>query len=515
MSRFSRRSFFKWSGITAAAILTPLSGYAGYQWSRMDITNSGKVQFAQPLAIPPVIDLEPDRDGRATPELDIRPGVSSFVPGSSTPTWGINGTYLGPTLRGKRGTTVAPRITNNLPEITTLHWHGMELPARADGGPHQMIDPGGTWMPEWMIDQPAATLWYHPHPHGTTRQHVYRGLAGLFLVEDDQPTGLPDTYGVDDIPLIVQDKRFSGDGSLDESELDFSIINSLGLLGDTILVNGTWGPVLDIRDELVRFRILNGSNARIYDFAFTDQREFQVIAADSGYLPAPVTVNHVQLSPGERSEIVVKFTPGESVLLRSQPPDLGTMPLYGRVIGGDDQFDVLLIRAASSLRPSRVIPASLPAPPPIPQTGTLPERSFSLGTRSINGDKVDMDRIDFVVPLGTPETWKIKNAQGIPHNFHVHNAMFQVLDIDGHPPPPALAGFKDTVYVPPLQTVRFAVQFGQFADPFTPYMVHCHLLAHEDSGMMLQFVMVEPGTEDQVNRQLPPSSPASGQHHHP
>jgi FtsP/CotA-like multicopper oxidase with cupredoxin domain len=271
--------------------------------------------------------------------------------------------------------------------------------------------------------------------------------------------------------------------------------------------------VLDVRSELMRFRILNGANSRIFDLVFADRREFRVIASDSGFLPAPVTVDHLQRSPGERFEILVRMTPGESVLLQSQPPDLGTLPLYGRLIGGDDHFDLLELRAASTLQPATAIPDFLPSPPPVTLSSYPSKRSFSLGTRSINGNKMQMDRIDFVVPLGPPEIWTVKNAQGIPHNFHVHNAMFQVMEIDGHAPSPEFAGFKDTVYVPPLQTVKFAVRFGQFADPHTPYMVHCHLLAHEDSGMMQQFVMVEPGTEDQVPMVLPAASPVPGHEH--
>jgi FtsP/CotA-like multicopper oxidase with cupredoxin domain len=504
MPTFSRRSILKWTGIATAAFITPATGYAGYRWTQLDTTNAGSVQFEHTLSIPPLLDLAPDASGRVTPELALQAGRTELLPSTLTDTWGINGTYLGPTIRARRGDILAPRITNHLPEATTIHWHGMELPAIADGGPHQMIEPGATWSPVWTVDQPAATLWYHPHPHGVTKEHIYRGLGGLFYVEDGLATGLPHDYGEDDIPLIIQDKQFTDDDALSNDGIGFDLINSIGLLGSTILVNGTWGPVLEVTTGLVRLRILNASNARIYDLVFADQRAFHVVGSDSGLLPAPVMVDHVQISPGERFELVVSMTPGESVLLRSRPPDLGTMPLYGRVIGGDDQFDLLLLRAANSLRPSEPLPVQFPAPEPIAAGSSEAIHTFSLGTRSINGKKMKMDRIDFVVPLGAEQIWTVKNAQGIPHNFHIHNSMFQVLEIDGKAPPPELAGFKDTVYVPPLQSVRFAIRFGQYADPATPYMVHCHLLAHEDAGMMQQFVMVEPGTEDQVDRELSP-----------
>ncbi|MBM7093806.1 multicopper oxidase domain-containing protein, partial [Streptomyces sp. S12] len=141
--------------------------------------------FDNALAIPPLAESTVEQDGTRVFSLRMQAGETEFRDGVRTPTWGFNGTYLGPTLRAKRGEKVRVRITNELGEASTVHWHGMHLPARMDGGPHQMIAPGGTWTPHWTVDQPAATLWYHPHPHGKTEEHVRRGLAGLFLLDDD------------------------------------------------------------------------------------------------------------------------------------------------------------------------------------------------------------------------------------------------------------------------------------------------------------------------------------------
>jgi len=162
---------------------------------------------------------------------------------------------LGPTLRARRGEAVAFAIDNELPEPTSVHWHGMHVPARRDGGPHQSIEPGARWEPSWTVNQPAATLWYHPHPHGSTEKHVYRGLAGLFLVDDDttDTLDLPKTYGLDDIPLIIQDRRFTADGALDESDP-----TDVGLLGDTIVTNGIAGAHLPVSTCLIRLSVLNG-----------------------------------------------------------------------------------------------------------------------------------------------------------------------------------------------------------------------------------------------------------------
>ena len=143
----------------------------------------------RPLAIPPLAPSTRDAAGRRVVELVAAPGTSSFLPGVATPTWGYGGLpFGGPTVRVARGDDVVLRVTNRLPETTTTHWHGASVPARADGGPHQPIAPGATWEASWRVDQPAATLWYHPHPHGQTERHVHRGLFGLFLVDDDVPT---------------------------------------------------------------------------------------------------------------------------------------------------------------------------------------------------------------------------------------------------------------------------------------------------------------------------------------
>lgn len=199
----------------------------------------GQVPFENRLAVPPLADSELDSEGRRVFTLTAESGESELRPGEETETWGFNGSHLGPTLRASRGEEVVVDVRNRLDEATTVHWHGMHLPAAADGGPHQVVEPGASWTPSWEIDQPAATLWYHPHPHGDTEKHVYRGLAGLFILDDAEEAelDLPREYGVDDVPVIVQDKRFADEGSLIEDERE-----RLGILGDTLLVNGTYGP---------------------------------------------------------------------------------------------------------------------------------------------------------------------------------------------------------------------------------------------------------------------------------
>ncbi|WP_374999584.1 multicopper oxidase family protein [Aeromicrobium sp. CTD01-1L150] len=460
-----------------------------YTAARVDTV--GAVDFERPLDVPPLAASRLDADGTRVFELQMQQGSSDLGQGRETPTWGINGDHLGPTVRATRGEDVRVEVTNDVGEDTTLHWHGMHLPARMDGGPHQMVAPGETWRPTWTIDQPAATLWYHPHLHGSTAEHVYRGMAGMFIIDDEQSTGLdlPDEYGVDDVPLIVQDKSFTDDGELQKSGSFFS---DLGVLGDTILVNGTPGPYLDVETELVRLRLLNGSTGRTFTFALDDERTFDVVATDGGLLAEPVSMRTLQLAPGERGEIVVRMRAGETRVLRS-------LPVAGddnRFAGGDSRFDVMELRAAETLRPSAPVPGSLVEVQRLREEDADAERSFRLTGTSINGRSMDMHRIDETVEVGSTEIWSVRNDNGgTHHSFHVHDVQFQVLDIDGEAPPAHLSGWKDTVWLPNRQTVRLIMRFADHTDPDVPYMYHCHMLRHEDQGMMGQFVVVEPGQE--------------------
>jgi FtsP/CotA-like multicopper oxidase with cupredoxin domain len=480
--------------ILAAAGLAvlALAASACTLYSRADLNTVGDVSFENELAVPPLLEPQ-EKDGRKIFELTLQQGSAELLPGKPAETWGVNGAYLGPTLRADRGDQVELRVHNELPEMTTIHWHGMHLPAEADGGPHQTIEPGATWTPSWEIDQHAATLWYHPHPHGETADHVYRGVAGLFIVDDPETSGLalPGDYGVDDIPLIIQDKRLDDDGELDFSQ---DLISPTGRLGRTTLVNGTSSPYLDVGDERVRFRLLNGSNARVYNVGFADEREFDLIATEGGLLETPQRIDRIQLSPGERAEIVAAFEPGERIVLRSFEPELGTNFWERRFAGGDDSFDLVEIRAAASLAPSPEVPDTLGAHEHYHLEDATRTRSFELSGQSrINGRKMDMSRIDEVVRPAATEIWKVRNAAGTPHNFHVHGVSFGVLDYAGEEPPLHLTGLKDTVYVPPDKTVTLLVRFPDYPDPDSPYMFHCHILQHEDRGMMGQFVLAEPG----------------------
>jgi FtsP/CotA-like multicopper oxidase with cupredoxin domain len=473
------------------------------------LSNVGELSFANKVRIPPLLEGKPDGSGRRVFRLTAQTGESGLLPGKQTPTWGINGALLGPTLRARRGQKVSVSLTNSLPDATTLHWHGMHLPAEMDGGPHQMVRPGADWNPEWEISQPAATLWYHPHPHGSTADHVLRGIAGMFIVEDDEAdrSGLPNSYGVDDIPLILQDRQFNDDGTLDLSGATFmqslAGVGSPGVLGDTILVNGTYDPHVEVSTTLVRFRLLNGSGARTYNLGFTDSREFHLVAQENGLLEKPLPLRRLQLTPGERAEIVVAFKPGERVVLRSFEPELGLQFPTARLGGQEDTFDMIEVRARDRLTESRPLPDTLRG---APSAISVPEkartRSFTFNSFTINGKSMDMSRIDEVCPAGEVEIWEVTGDAEVVHNFHVHGATFNVIEYAGKKPDAWLRGPKDTVRVPPGDTMRLAVALPPHTDAKTPYMYHCHILRHEDLGMMGQFTVVEPGTESGAPRTI-------------
>lgn len=446
--------------------------------------------FETPLPIPPLAESRVV-DGIRTFALRAQQGTWQFRPGQDTATWGFDGPCGGPTLRAQVGERVAIEVTNDLPEATSAHWHGMHLPAAMDGGPHQMIEPGEVWRAEWVVDQDPCTLWYHPHPHGATERHVYRGLAGLFYLDPEPGSAraalearLPHTYGVDDIPVVIADKSFDDAGELVIDDGG----NEVGFLGDVVTVGGVTGARLEVTTALLRLRILNASTARTYSLGLPGE-QMRLIASDGGLLPSPLEVAQVRLSPGERAEVLIALQPGADVRLHSFAPELGAVAAPFAV-GANDSFDVLRLVAADELTGSAQVPEQL-AEPTLPDPGAVGvRRRFELQGRQINGAQMDMARIDERVQVGEVELWTVRNLDLSPHNFHVHDVQFQIRAIDGEPPPPELAGRKDTVYLEPRRDYELLMQFTDYTDAQWPYMYHCHLLRHEDEGLMGQFVVV-------------------------
>ena len=432
-----------------------------------------------PLSIPPL--LEPTMvDGVARYDLSIGPAQHDYGPAGMADTYSYNGlSVLGPTLRLRSGDSVAISVTNELAQLTTTHWHGADVPAEDDGSPHSPIAPGTTWVADFDVIQPAATLWYHPHAHGFTAEHVYRGAAGLLIIDDDNPAGalLPSTYGVDDIPVIIQDRDFTAAG-----QLDFAIDeDDDGNLDNTLTVNGAIAPYVETPTGLVRLRLLNGSQARIYELSVAGAAMTK-IASDGGYLAAPVVIDELVLAPGDRAEIVVNVGAEPVALLDGA---LGRM---------------LELRPNGSTSGAGVLPDKLADIDRISESEITVDRAFNMSdfrnfwefspTWGINGVQFDVNRIDQTVQLGATERWTLSSDDG-EHVFHPHQIQFQILTINGEPPPPEESGWEDSVWVNGQREVVIAARFHSYAAEATPYLFHCHVLDHEDLGMMGQFRIVE------------------------
>ena len=487
-----------------------LSGMTCY-WLVFIRTTNGGLNFENRLRIPDQL-FGTMVDGRRQFHLTVAEGSREFLPGKQTPTAGVNGPYLGPTVRLRRGEDVDLIVRNNLDEMTTMHWHGMHVPARMDGTPHQKINPGESWIASFQVNQQAAPLWYHPHPHGTTGRQVYRGVSGFMWIDDENSDALdlPRTYGVDDIPLVIQDRQFGDDGA-------FRFALSQGAVyGNTMLINGTWSPFLEVEARRIRFRLLNGSNARIYYIGFQDNRVFHQIATDGGFLETPLRTNRVVLAPGERAELLVDFSDGAEAVLKSFP-EAGFLETIASFFGGigTGNLQLLKILPRPTNRPSHALPERLNQISRIDASRAAKTRPMVLGGPvrggrggrggqlgpPINGKIMDMARIDEVVRLGDTEIWEVTNRGGQPHPFHVHLVQFQILDRNGQPPTGADLGWKDTVLVPTGDVVRIIMPFERYADPRVPYMYHCHIMEHEDNGMMGQFLVVEdPGELSKLTR---------------
>jgi blue copper oxidase len=456
------------------------------------LAQSESVHFTRRLPIPPLIDAA--KQGNAV-NLKVTSGRHAYVKGKPTRSYGYSGTVLAPTVRLRRGDEVEMTVENALDVDTTVHWHGLLVPGDVDGGPHQVIKSGSAWRPRLKVEQPASTAWFHPHLHHDTARQIYMGLAGLIIVDDgsDASLGLPRKYGVDDLPIILQDRSFDSDGSL-MYDLDPLTIQ-YGLRGNTIIVNGVINPVANVPSGLVRLRILNAANAQNFDLRFSDRRAFHVIASDAGYLSTPVALKLLRISPAERFEILVDFANRKPVMLETDPDT--AMGIFGAVSQAGTAEFVSIMRFEPTATAARVkdVPVRLSEPAGASPDRAVHRRQFLLdsgicgGQRPtemgmlpgmcINGKTHDLARIDVETELGTLEVWEIV-SRGMAHPFHVHGASFRILSLSGAPPPAHLAGWKDVVLVE--DGAELLVAFNHPATREHPFMYHCHILEHEDAA---------------------------------
>ncbi len=467
--------------------------------------------FAQnPLAIPTALT-------GTTFNLNVQNGTTQFWPGINTPTFGINGNILGPTLIINKWDWVTMNVTNSLTgtgNSTTMHWHGLHVPAMDDGGPHQIILQGSTWSPTFQMLNNASTFWYHPHGNLKTDLQVSKGLAGMIIVKDsiESALTLPRTYGVDDFPVVVQTKAFD-------------VLNQIAIsteLDTLVLVNGTPYPYLNAPAQVIRLRLLNGSSMRTFNFGFTANKSFKMIATDGGLLDSAITLTRIRLSPGERAEILLDLQgmQGQTISLNSFSSELPN-GIYGcgnlTGMGGATildynlnplngaNFSILQLNVvAPTVSPVTTTPTALTTNTPF--TAFTFSRNFTfapvtmgpsqmlIGPFDINGAVFNMNVINVTTYLNATEKWRITNNTSIAHPFHIHDVEFDILNINGGAVPNFEKGKKDVVLVMPQQYVEFVTKFEDFADDSVPYMYHCHLLHHEDDGMMGSFIVLDTTT---------------------
>ena len=419
--------------------------------------------------------------------------------------------YLGPIIRVRRGQRVRIHFTNQLPEATVMHWHGLHVPPEVDAHPSLLVQPRQSYVYEFDVLNRAGMYWFHPHPDGRTARQVYQGLAGLFLVTDEEETaaGLPTNSA--DVPLVLQDR-------LIDAENQFVYPGNLGMdgfLGDRMLVNGRPDFTLAVTRHAYRLRLLNGSNARIYKLAWSDGTPLQVIGTDGGLLEHPVERAYVMLAPGERIELWADFSTrevNEEWQLRSLPFSGAGAGMGGaQALPNGAAFAVLQVRVTSGAREPGVLPARLSTLGRYRVEDALNRaapRSFAVtfGMMSggmrwlLNGRPYNQDEVaaNEIVQLNTTEVWELSNAvagmmMSMPHPLHIHGLQFQVLERQG-----GLAGYetvrfgfvdegwKDTVLLMPGERIKLLLRFEDFTGK---YVYHCHNLEHEDAGMMRNYLV--------------------------
>jgi FtsP/CotA-like multicopper oxidase with cupredoxin domain len=515
MNMINRRQFLQITGAGAAGLLTG---------SMTSLISAGRANAAGQVSS----DFTPDLD------IDLKAAADEIpiLPGDPTGVWRFQGqilkgdraslvdierSYLGPIIRARKGQKVRIRFTNEIADQTIVHWHGLHVPAAMDGHPRLVIPRGKTYVYEFEVRNRAGTYWYHPHPHGLTGPQVYGGLAGLFLVADDEEeaAGLPS--GEYDIPLVLQDRAFDRSNQLVYlSGHHMEQMN--GFLGDWIMVNGHPDFSLPVATRAYRLRLLNGSNSRVYRLAWKGGSPLTVIGTDGGLLEKPVQRRYVMLGPGERLELWADFSNyavGSETQLVSLPFDggmlggrrrgRGMMGGGGYVLPNGAGFPVFKVKVnrreeATSALPQRL--STIKRYDPADAVNREYPKRFHLVMRhmawTINGRTFRMEDVaaEERVALNSYEIWEFINEGGgmgmmggmdMPHPIHLHGMQFQVLQRQGVSHEGYVDdGWKDTVLLMPGERVRLLVRFGDYPGL---YLYHCHNLEHEDMGMMRNFLV--------------------------
>ncbi|GLC25174.1 multicopper oxidase family protein [Roseisolibacter agri] len=440
--------------------------------------SGGRVPPRAPSATPTVVRRVVELTLTAAPaRLELRAGTPSDV-------FAYNGQVPGPTLELREGDSVVVHFRNQLPEPSTIHWHGLHLPFAHDGSPFHPVPPGGRHDYVFTIKPGAAgTYWYHPHPHHRTGHQVAKGLYGAIVVrapDDPLPASLRERV------LLLSDNRFTADGEIDfpaKGTPAARVDAENGREGDVLFVSGAVLPTFAIRSgEVQRWRVINASAARVYRLELEGHTLLR-IGTDGGLFERPVEAREVLLGVGERAELLVRATgePGTRALLRALP--------YDRYIPQTRPVDWNVPRTLAALQygpeppvtlaSSVALPTVLRRVPALDTTRVTARRTMVLTQHLINGRSMDPRRVDVSARRGATEIWEVENLVGMDHPFHLHGFQFQVLSRNGVPEP--FPAWKDVVNVPRHESVRFVVRYDDYAGK---WMFHCHILDHEDHGMM-------------------------------
>ncbi|MCP4441245.1 MAG: multicopper oxidase domain-containing protein [Aureispira sp.] len=484
--------------------------------------------FVNPIPIPYLIDkdtvllrvdvMQHNFNPNGTDSLNTMITTYAFNHGDST-----SNTYLGPSIAWNYGHQVHTEVKNNLPVPTTTHWHGAHVPVHTDGGPHQLIDTNSTWKIDFEIKDKSATMWYHPHAMGTTYEHVQMGLSGMIYVEDppnaiDDPTlvaihnTIPHDYGVDDFPIIIQTKMFERDSSG-----TIQIKAKGGYKKDyQYLVNGVMNPYLEVPANMVRFRILNGDAKFSFNLGTSDKNlnpeTFQFIATDAGYTDTSYAMNQVLIPPGARTEwlLDLRGRAGDTIYLSNFVSSIPNGVIGNAATTSNYATDatILKIIVAPNTLPSSPIasfPIALhPLETPAYYSYTKRRTKQFTGTHGagflIDNTPMDMMVVNDTIMLDSTEVWTIENNTSVAHPWHIHDIHFfvtEILDsfniaIDPATLPNVFSGPLDDVLILPGWKLSYVATFNDFGTAIaadSTYMYHCHILPHEDKGMMGQFVV--------------------------
>jgi spore coat protein A len=486
----TRRDFLKFClGGTATMMLPAARSLAqGHGGGSHAGTTPQLMPFRDPMPIPPV--LKPRRRGKVDQyTITMKPAAvqcHSQLP--FTNIVGYDGLFPGPVIRATKGRQVEVTHINQMPSapehLPTVHLHGALVAPEHDGHPNDGIPAGGSRTYVYPNQQRGCALWYHDHTHGATGENVYRGLAGLYFVDDPKERGLRLPRGKYEVPLVIQDRCIMVTGELMYDTAPETL--ETGFLGDVILVNGVVQPYFAVSTRKYRFRILNGSNARIYKLALTNGQPLIQIGTDGGLLQRPRYQSSIEIAPSERVDVVIDFSAlpvGSSIILQNKN-DTGRLAMIMR-------FDVV-----KKERDSAAVPAFLMPWEELPEAEAVTTREFTLNRKSIddvltwviNGQAYDAAAPPMATPkIDTIERWRFINPTSHPHPMHMHLVQFQVVNIGGEPQDPSDFGWKDTVVVPPGSEVTVVARFEKYTGK---YVFHCHNLEHEDFAMMAEFVVV-------------------------